>query len=77
LPDDRPGAEAGLIARGASRRVIDCLDQLEPDRAAAVRGAYLAGLSYRQLAERTNVPLNTMRTRLRRSLLRLKECLGA
>ena len=77
LPDDRPGAEAGLIARGEARRVIDCLDQLEPDRAAAVRGAYLAGLSYRQLAERHIVPLNTMRTWLRRSILRLNECLGA
>ena len=77
MPDDRPGAEAGLIARGEARRVIDCMDQLEPDRAAAVRGASLAGLSYRQLAERHNVPLNTMRTSLRRSLLRLKERLGA
>ena len=77
LPDDRPGAEAGLIARGEARRVIDCMGQLEPDRAAAVRGAYLAGLSYQQLADRHAVPLNTMRTWLRRSLLRLKECLGS
>ena len=77
LPDTRPGAEAGLIARGEARRVVDCMGQLEPDRAAAVRGAYLAGLSYQQLAERHDVPLNTMRTWLRRSLLRLKECLGA
>jgi RNA polymerase sigma-70 factor (ECF subfamily) len=77
LPDDRPGAEAGLIARGEAKRVVDCMAALEPDRAAAVRGAYLAGLSYQQLADRHGVPLNTMRTWLRRSLLRLKECLGA
>ena len=77
LPDGRPGAEAGLIAAGEARRVVDCMGQLEPDRAAAVRGAYLQGLSYQQLAERHEVPLNTMRTWLRRSLARLKECLGA
>ncbi|MEH6775125.1 MAG: sigma factor-like helix-turn-helix DNA-binding protein, partial [Cereibacter changlensis] len=47
----------------------------EPDRAEAVRGAYLGGLSYQQLASRFDVPLNTMRTWLRRSLLRLKDCL--
>ena len=41
----------------------------------AVRGAYLNGLSYEQLAARHDVPLNTMRSWLRRGLLSLKECL--
>lgn len=77
LPDPAPGAEGGLIARGEARRVMDCMKRLEPDRAAAVRGAYLLGLSYRQLADRHGVPLNTMRTWLRRSLLSLRECLGS
>lgn len=75
LADDRPGAEEGLIARGEAQRVVDCMAQLEPDRAAAVRGAYLGGLSYQQLAEKHEVPINTMRTWLRRSLMRLRECL--
>jgi RNA polymerase sigma-70 factor (ECF subfamily) len=77
LPDPAIGAEGRLIARGEARRVVDCLGQLEPDRAAAVRGAYLQGLSYQDLAHRHNVPLNTMRTWLRRSLIRLRECLEA
>jgi RNA polymerase sigma-70 factor (ECF subfamily) len=55
--------------------VADCFATLEPDRAAAVRGAYLEGESYQELADRHAVPLNTMRTWLRRSLLRLRECL--
>ncbi len=75
VADDRPGAEAGLIARGEARRVVDCMGQLEADRAAAVRGAYLQGLSYQDLADRFSVPLNTMRTWLRRSLIRLRECM--
>jgi RNA polymerase sigma-70 factor, ECF subfamily len=40
-----------------------------------VRAAYVEGHSYEDLARRFNVPLNTMRTWLRRSLLKLKECL--
>lgn len=76
LADIRPGAEASLIARGEARRVIDCMDQLQPDRAQAVRGAYLKGLSYQELADQYDVPLNTIRTWLRRSLLKLKECLN-
>ena len=42
-----------------------------------MRGAYLDGLSYIDLSDRYAVPLNTMRTWLRRSLLKLKECMEA
>ncbi len=75
VQDSTPRAEARLIAQGEARRVTDCFATLEPDRAAAVKGAYLDGLSYDELAARYAVPLNTMRTWLRRSLLKLKECL--
>jgi RNA polymerase sigma-70 factor (ECF subfamily) len=75
LADAAPRAEARLIARDEARRLADCFDRLDPDRAAAVRGAYLDGRSYDDLARQHGVPLNTMRTWLRRSLLRLKECL--
>ena len=53
------------------------LDELESDKADCVRGAYLDGFSYEELATRHSVPLNTMRTWLRRSLLKLRECLSA
>ncbi len=75
VADTAPRAETRLIANGEARRVSECFDTLEPDRADAVRGAYLTGLSYIDLAARHNVPLNTMRTWLRRSLLKLKECM--
>ncbi len=75
LADTAPRAEAQLVARGEARRVADCFDRLEPDRAAALRGAYLQGQSYADLAARHAVPLNTMRTWLRRGLLSLRECL--
>ncbi|EJN05209.1 sigma-70 family RNA polymerase sigma factor [Phyllobacterium sp. YR531] len=69
--------EQSAIATGESRRIYDCLGQLDQARASAVRGAYLNGDSYEELAARHSVPLNTMRTWLRRSLLKLKECLEA
>ncbi|MBQ9353927.1 MULTISPECIES: sigma-70 family RNA polymerase sigma factor [Phyllobacterium] len=67
--------EQSAIASGETKRINECLDQLDSDRAAAVRGAYLNGESYDLLAIRHRVPLNTMRTWLRRSLMKLKECL--
>lgn len=75
LPSGQPDAEQQLVAWGEARRVSVCLEELATARASAVRGAYLQGLSYQELAERHDVPLNTIRTWLRRSLLRLKECL--
>lgn len=75
VADPQPGPEA-LAAASSERRQIDgCLDELDTDRAAAVRGAYLDGDSYAELAARFDVPLNTMRTWLRRSLIKLRECL--
>lgn len=72
-----PNPEAATINAGERGRIENCLDELEADRAGAVRGAYLDGYSYQELATTYDVPVNTMRTWLRRSLLKLRECLSA
>ena len=77
VADSGPDPEQAAVAGGERSRIDSCLGQLEADKADAVRGAYLDGYSYEELAERHNVPLNTMRTWLRRSLLKLRECLSA
>ncbi|MDN2566281.1 sigma-70 family RNA polymerase sigma factor [Aquibium sp. A9E412] len=73
--DPRPGPEAEAESSSVRAQIDRCLGELETDRASAVRGAYLNGDSYAELAERFEVPLNTMRTWLRRSLIKLRECL--
>ncbi|MCO6051491.1 sigma-70 family RNA polymerase sigma factor [Mesorhizobium sp. RP14(2022)] len=75
VADQAPSPEAQAIAGGEGVRLHRCLEELEADRADAVRGAYLRGDTYEELAARFSVPLNTMRTWLRRSLLKLKDCL--
>ena len=75
LADPAPGAEALLTMQADMRRVLACMGELPPDRARAVQGAYLQGQSYQDLADRHGVPLNTMRTWLRRALASLRECL--
>ncbi|NCO85341.1 MAG: sigma-70 family RNA polymerase sigma factor [Rhodobacterales bacterium] len=77
LADLTPGPEALAIASSDSGRIAGCLGQLEPDRADAVRRAYVEGETYDELARRYGVPLNTIRTWLRRSLLKLRECLSS
>jgi RNA polymerase sigma-70 factor (ECF subfamily) len=75
IADPAPGPEAAALAGAEFGRIDQCLNELEKERAAAIRGAYLKGESYAELAARHNVPLNTMRTWLRRGLMKLRECL--
>jgi RNA polymerase sigma-70 factor (ECF subfamily) len=77
VPDAGPDPEKAAVDSDERWRIESCLAELEGDRADAVRGAYLDGFSYDELAVRHNVPLNTMRTWLRRSLIKLRECLTA
>lgn len=77
LADQGPTPEASAVGADERRRIDGCLDRLPDDRASAVRAAYLDGHSYDELAQRFGVPLNTMRTWLRRALLALRECLGS
>ena len=58
--------------RGAPAR---CLDELEEKPRAMIRAAFLDGASYPELAEREGVPLGTMKSWIRRGLLRLRGCL--
>ncbi|THH38640.1 sigma-70 family RNA polymerase sigma factor [Aliishimia ponticola] len=75
LRDAGPTPEAAAIASSERARLDGCLEELEADRSDAVRRAYLDAESYKALAARYDVPLNTVRTWLRRSLLKLRECL--
>ena len=75
VADDGPGPEAAAIASSERARIETCMGELENDRADAVRAAYLEGETYKDLAKRFDVPLNTMRTWLRRSLMKLRDCL--
>ena len=53
-----------------------CLDQLDQRQRDAIRTAFFDGLTYAELAARDAVPLGTMKSWVRRGLLRLKDCLG-
>jgi RNA polymerase sigma-70 factor (ECF subfamily) len=61
-----------LSETGALRR---CLERLEPVRRQAIVLAYVEGLSHGELAGRLRVPLGTVKSWIRRSLVALRECM--
>jgi RNA polymerase sigma-70 factor (ECF subfamily) len=71
-----PTPEQSAVNASEAAKLAGCLETLEGDRGQAIRGAYLDGETYADLAVRFNVPLNTMRTWLRRGLIALRECMS-
>lgn len=72
-PDPAPDAAAVLLADEDARRLQACLDTLDPRTAAAIRTAFEEGVSYEALAMRAGVPVGTMKSWIRRGLLKLRE----
>lgn len=75
VQDPAPGA-ADILARTQQQaRLAGCLGELEAQHAAAMRAAFLDGATYDELAVRMSVPLGTMKSWIRRGLLKLRACL--
>ncbi|MBB6506411.1 RNA polymerase sigma-70 factor (ECF subfamily) [Sphingomonas endophytica] len=74
--DDAPRADQALVATEDGQRLDHCLDELDERPRHAIRSAFLDGLTYADVAARAGVPLPTMKSIIRRALLRLRECLN-
>lgn len=75
LADTGVAAEDRLLEAESLGRLHACLGQLEAPQQQALRAAFLDGLTYNVLAHQAGVPLATMKSRIRRSLSKLKICL--
>lgn len=67
--------EQAIARLSDAKSLKHCLQKLEPERRMAIALAYVHGLSHGELAGKLGLPLGTIRSWLRRSLLTLRECL--
>jgi len=65
-----------LLAAQADGRLGECMSRIESEPRAAITLAYFEGLTHDELARRLGRPLGTVKAWIRRSLLRLRDCLG-
>lgn len=75
VADDAPDAEAVLIAHGDDARVLYCIETLPQGDATMIRTAFFEGATYAELAGRVELPLGTVKSRIRRALIKLRGCL--
>jgi RNA polymerase sigma factor (sigma-70 family) len=72
VSDPAPGATERVELAQQRQRLARCLEELEARQSAAIRAAFLDGATYEELAMRMSVPLGTMKSWIRRGLLKLK-----
>jgi RNA polymerase sigma-70 factor (ECF subfamily) len=75
VADDAPTAAERLERNEEQTRLDHCLKELEERQAGAIRSAFLDGATYEELAMRASVPLGTMKSWIRRGLMKLRACL--
>lgn len=76
VPDENGSPMAQLMAAQSDDRLGTCIGQLEAEPRLAVMLAYYEGLTHADLAARLSRPLGTIKAWVRRSLVRLKDCMG-
>jgi RNA polymerase sigma-70 factor (ECF subfamily) len=57
-------------------RLRGCIGSLTELQRESINLAYYRGYTYREVAELLDVPLGTVKTRMRDGLVRLRDCLG-
>ncbi|PTT69157.1 sigma-70 family RNA polymerase sigma factor [Arthrobacter sp. HMWF013] len=73
---DHDSVSDEVDTRLEAEAVVRCLDTLTDTQQESVRLAYYGGLTYREVAEKLNAAVPTIKSRIRDGLIRLKTCLG-
>lgn len=74
-PDESPSALARLVSSSEGAALQRCLEDVPADRRRLITLAFVDGLSHSALSQQLDMPLGTVKSWIRRTLVSLKECL--
>jgi len=75
LADEAASPMREAEARAEAHSLDECLKELDAEQRQTIALAFFHGLSHSELAEHLRRPLGTVKTHVRRGLLKLKDCL--
>jgi RNA polymerase sigma-70 factor, ECF subfamily len=75
IADPTPRADAQMFAASEDQTLHGCIEGLDGRDAHFIRSAFLGGATYAQLADAEGAPLATVKSRIRRALIRLRACM--
>jgi RNA polymerase sigma-70 factor (ECF subfamily) len=75
IADGADSAETLLSAADDRRRLQGCLSELDDRTEKVIRTAFFEGITYEALARRMDAPLGTVKSWIRRGLVKLRGCL--
>ncbi|WP_072384422.1 sigma-70 family RNA polymerase sigma factor [Novosphingobium sp. NDB2Meth1] len=74
--DESAGALEQLLEAESDHDITACIEELVKTDAVLVRTAFFQQATYAELATRSGMPLGTVKSRIRRALIKLKACLS-
>ena len=77
MPDTMPSPLDLAAESSELRRLLLCLEQLEPKQRECILLAYYKGFTHEEMAARIGSPLGTIKSWVRRGLLAVKRCIEA
>ncbi len=75
-PEDAPSTVARAEIADEASRARDAMNQLRPEQRNVLELAVVQGLTHAEIAEKTDMPLGTVKTHARRGLIRVRELLS-
>ena len=76
LVDESASPARDLDQATDAHSIQDCMKELDAEQRQSIALAFFHGLSHSELASHMRKPLGTVKTHIRRGLMRLKDCLG-
>jgi len=76
LADERATPAADAQARAEAHSIRDCLGELDAEQRQTIALAFFHGLTHSELAAHLRRPIGTVKTHIRRGLLRIRDCLS-
>lgn len=76
VPDELPGPNDQAARTETDRRIHSAMASLPEEQSRLIALSFLSGLNHEEIAAKLNLPLGTVKTRIRRGIMQMRSTLG-